>query len=190
MRDRYHTYNLAPSRNILTVRKSHITNRNVSSRAKLSEAASRRLMHTGARIPSFVDRPSQRLPRAATLVAHSPLRTLPPRWPAHAKRLSTPVARASCARSVRTSEGARRVVRARTALAHAQQPLLANAARPMAICAAGTWPQRASAFNIRAQKMPSRPRTRLSARWRWPDRSCQRQLRLWAYLRRCRAKCG
>ena len=119
-----------------------ITDRTVTARVKLSEAAARRLMHMGACISSCADRPSQRSPRVATLVAHSPLRTLPPRWPAHEEQLSTTVARATCACSSRMSEGARRVARAQTTLAHALQPLLPHGARLMAICADGTQPRK------------------------------------------------
>ena len=54
-----------------------ITDRTVAASVKLSETSARWRMHMRARIRRCPDRLSQRSPPATTLVAHSPLRTVP-----------------------------------------------------------------------------------------------------------------
>jgi len=72
--------------------------------------------------------------------------------PAHMEWLSTSIARASCACSKCASKGARRAARARTSLARAPQPSLANGERTLSVCRNRTLPQRASALSRRAKK--------------------------------------
>ena len=79
----YRSCKLAQSRNIICIIIMDITDPTVAASAKLSEASARQRMHMSACTASCADRLSQRSPPAATLVAHSPPRTVPSCRPAH-----------------------------------------------------------------------------------------------------------